>query len=254
MSDQDDSHSDQTHFGFEQVHRADKQHRVREVFDSVAPRYDLMNDLMSFGLHRLWKRFTVNLAAVRPGETVLDLAGGTGDLARQFAKRVGRDGHVILSDINQAMLSRGRERMIDHGVLGNMGFMVANAEKLPIRDAAADCITIAFGLRNVTEQNAALAEMYRCLKPGGRVLILEFSTPAIAALRPAYDWYSFNVLPRMGRLVADDADSYRYLAESIRMHPDQQTMKHMMEEAGFENCQYFNLSGGIVAIHRGYRI
>ena len=245
---------DETDFGFERVRREDKQQRVRGVFDSVASRYDLMNDLMSMGLHRIWKRFTVALAGIRPGERVLDLAGGTGDLAGAFLPQVGRDGWVVLSDINAAMLGRGRERQVDAGRAGNLMYVQINAEALPFPEASVDCITIGFGLRNVTDKPAALREMARVLRPGGRALVLEFSQPRLAPLKPAYDWYSFNVLPRLGRLVAGDADSYRYLAESIRMHPDQETLKSMMVEAGFAHCQYFNLAGGIVAVHRGFKV
>lgn len=242
-----------THFGYETVPVTEKAGRVRGVFDSVAARYDIMNDLMSAGLHRLWKRFAVEQAGVRPGQTVLDLAGGTGDLAREFVGAVGGEGRVVLADINHAMLVQGRRRLIDAGAAGNLSIVQVDAEALPFADSSFDCITIGFGLRNVTDQRAALASMYRVLKPGGKLLILEFSRP-VDALRPAYDFYSFNVLPMLGRLVADDADSYRYLAESIRMHPDQDTLLGMMQEAGFERCRYNNLSGGIVALHVGYRI
>jgi demethylmenaquinone methyltransferase/2-methoxy-6-polyprenyl-1,4-benzoquinol methylase len=241
-----------THFGFRQVPVEEKTGRVREVFDSVAGSYDIMNDVMSFGIHRIWKRIVVDMAGLRPGQQVLDLAGGTGDLTRLMAQRVGRQGRVVLSDINAAMIREGRGRLLDHGIAGNVGFVQANAEQLPFPDNHFDCITIAFGLRNVTHKQEALAAMYRVLKPGGRLLILEFSRPR-RALRPAYDFYSFNVLPRLGAWIARDADSYRYLAESIRMHPDQQTLKGMMETAGFEDCDYHNLTGGIVAIHRGYK-
>jgi demethylmenaquinone methyltransferase/2-methoxy-6-polyprenyl-1,4-benzoquinol methylase len=241
-----------THFGFKQVPVEEKAGRVREVFDSVAGNYDIMNDVMSLGIHRIWKRIAVDMAGIRPGQQVLDLAGGTGDLTRLMAARVGKQGSIVLSDINAAMIRNGRSRLLDHGVAGNVSFVQANAEQLPFADRRFDCITIAFGLRNVTHKQAALEAMYRCLKPGGRLLILEFSRPA-RALKPAYDFYSFNILPRLGGWIARDADSYRYLAESIRMHPDQQTLQGMMEAAGFEDCDYHNLSGGIVAIHRGYR-
>ncbi len=254
MNRDQDPRPDDIDFGFERVRREDKQRLVRGVFDSVADRYDLMNDLMSMGLHRIWKRFTVALAGVRPGERVLDLAGGTGDLAGAFLPQVGREGLVILSDINAAMLGRGRERQVDAGHAGNLVYVQANAEALPLASGSVDCVTIGFGLRNVTDKPAALREMGRVLRPGGRALVLEFSQPRIAPLKPVYDWYSFNVLPRLGRLVAGDADSYRYLAESIRVHPDQETLKSMMVEAGFARCQYFNLAGGIVAVHRGFRI
>jgi demethylmenaquinone methyltransferase/2-methoxy-6-polyprenyl-1,4-benzoquinol methylase len=241
-----------THFGFRDVPVADKARHVREVFDSVADNYDLMNDLMSFGVHRLWKRFTIGMADLQPGQYVLDLAGGTGDLTRLMAPRVGREGLVVLSDINAAMLGNGRSQLLDKGIAGNVDFAQANAEQLPFRDNSFDLVTMAFGLRNVTDKQQALASIYRVLRPGGRLLVLEFSRPA-AALKPAYDFYSFSILPKLGRLVARDEASYRYLAESIRMHPDQQTLRDMMQQAGFENCDYHNLTGGIVAIHRGYK-
>ncbi len=243
-----------THFGFEQVPLGDKARRVGEVFDSVADRYDLMNDLMSFGVHRLWKRYAVELSGVRPGQRVLDLAAGSGDLARRFAGLVGPSGEVVLSDINASMLMRGREHMVEAGLVGNVGYAQADAERLPFADNHFDCVSIGFGLRNVTHKETALAEMRRVLRPGGRALVLEFSHPKSAPLKAAYDLYSFRLLPVMGKLVARDADSYRYLAESIRMHPDQDTLKGMMEQAGFERCEYFNLSGGIVALHRGYKM
>ena len=242
-----------THFGYETVPREQKASRVRDVFDSVAGRYDLMNDLMSGGLHRVWKRFTIEHANLRRGQTVLDLAGGTGDLARRFLDDVGSAGRVVLADINASMLVEGRRRLIDAGAAGNLSIAQVDAENLPFAGSSFDCVTIAFGLRNVTDQNAALASMFRVLKPGGKVLILEFSKPA-KALEPAYDWYSFTMLPLMGKLVADDAGSYQYLAESIRMHPDQETLLGMMQDAGFERCRFHNLSGGIVALHTGYRI
>lgn len=241
-----------THFGFRDVPLADKARHVREVFDSVADNYDLMNDLMSFGIHRLWKRFTIGMAELKPGQRVLDLAGGTGDLTRLMAPQVGHEGLVVLSDINAAMLGNGRSQLLDKGIAGNVDFAQANAEQLPFRDNSFDLVTMAFGLRNVTDKQQALHSIYRVLRPGGRLLVLEFSRPA-AALKPAYDFYSFNILPKLGRLVAKDEASYRYLAESIRMHPDQQTLRSMMQQAGFENCDYHNLSGGIVAIHRGYK-
>lgn len=244
---------DTTHFGFQSVPWREKQRRVGAVFDSVADRYDVMNDLMSLGIHRLWKRFTIDISGVRKGERVLDLAGGTGDLTAKLARRVGPGGRVTLSDINAAMLSRGRERLTDRGVVGNVDYVLANAEALPFAEDSFDCITMAFGLRNVTDKDAALRSMFEVLKPGGRVLILEFSKPLVPGLSPLYDQYSFRVLPLLGRLVAHDAASYRYLAESIRMHPDQQTLREMMERAGFERCQVFNMTGGIVAVHRGYK-
>ena len=244
---------DTTHFGYETVAVEDKAARVRGVFDSVAGNYDLMNDLMSGGLHRLWKRFTVDQAMVRKGQVVLDLAGGTGDLARRFAGQVGSSGHVVLADINHAMLAEGRRRLVDAGVGGNLSIAQVDAERLPFADASFDAVSIAFGLRNVTDKDAALRSIHRVLKPGGKLLILEFSQP-VEGLRPAYDLYSFKVLPWLGKVVARDADSYRYLAESIRMHPDQETLIGMMTDAGFDKCRYHNLVGGIVALHVGYRV
>ena len=243
-----------THFGFQQVPIEEKAARVREVFDSVASRYDLMNDLMSLGIHRLWKRHAIALAGVRRGQRVLDLASGTGDLAERFAEIVGTGGQVVMTDINAAMLARGRDRLLDKGRVGNLNYSLANAEKLPFASDLFDCVTISFGLRNVTHKDWALAEMYRVLRPGGRLLILEFSHPTSKAFSRVYDLYSFNVLPVLGRLVTNDADSYRYLAESIRMHPDQDSLRVMMACAGFERCTYFNLTGGVVAIHRGYKL
>ncbi len=243
-----------THFGYQKIPVEEKTQRVREVFRSVAGKYDLMNDLMSFGIHRLWKYFTVLLAQIRPGQRVLDLAGGTGDLAARIVPRVGPRGEVVLADINEAMLAVGRERLTDLGLVGNVRYVQANAEALPFPDDYFDRVTIAFGLRNVTDKDAALRAMYRVLKPGGEVLVLEFSKPRLPGLRPLYDLYSFTALPVMGRLVAGDADSYRYLAESIRVHPDQDTLLAMMEGAGFERCRYHNLSGGIVALHRGFKL
>jgi demethylmenaquinone methyltransferase/2-methoxy-6-polyprenyl-1,4-benzoquinol methylase len=243
-----------THFGYEQVDAKDKAGRVRQVFDSVATRYDLMNDLMSMGIHRLWKRFAVELAGIRRGQKVLDLASGTGDLAARFAGLVGPDGLVVMTDINAAMLEQGRGRMADQGVVGNVKYTQVNAENIPFPDNHFDCVTIGFGLRNVTDKQRAINEMFRILKPGGRALILEFSHPRGEPLKSAYDIYSFKVLPTLGKLVADDEDSYRYLAESIRMHPDQETLKGMMEQSGFERCDYHNLTGGIVAVHRGFKL
>ncbi len=240
-------------FGFEQVATEDKARRVRGVFDSVASRYDLMNDLMSLGIHRLWKRFTIEQTGLRPGDRALDVAGGTGDLSLGMARRVGAEGRVVLTDINAAMLTLGRDRLLDQGFSSSISCCVADAEQLPFADASFDCVTIGFGLRNVTDKAAALASMYRVLKPGGQLLVLEFSRPVAPGLAPIYDLYSFKLLPAMGRIVAGDSDSYRYLAESIRMHPDQDTLQQMMIDSGFENCRYHNLSGGIVALHRGYR-
>ncbi len=240
-------------FGYQQVAAGEKASRVRAVFDSVAGRYDLMNDLMSFGVHRLWKRFLLSQTGLRPGQRALDVAGGTGDLALGLARQVGTAGRVVLSDINAAMLAHGRDRLLDAGVVTQVEYVLANAEALPFPDAAFDCVTIGFGLRNVTDKAAALASMYRVLKPGGQLLILEFSKPVAPGLAPLYDAYSFRVLPALGRLVARDADSYRYLAESIRVFPDQATLATMMRDAGFEGVRHHNLTGGIVALHRGWR-
>ena len=253
MSSQDNLTDDTTNFGYERVKMAEKAGRVREVFDSVAAQYDVMNDLMSGGLHRLWKRFTIELSAIRSGQTVLDIAGGTGDLAAKFSKLVGADGKVILADINAAMLSVGRDRLIDKGALSNIDVVQADAQFLPFDDNSIDCITIAFGLRNVTDKAKALRSMHRVLKPGGRVLVLEFSKPTSPLLSKVYDAYSFSALPAMGKLITDDADSYRYLAESIRKHPDQESLLEMVEDAGFVDCRYHNMTGGIVAVHRGIK-
>ena len=242
-----------THFGFRNVPVGEKSRHVRQVFDSVADNYDLMNDMMSLGIHRLWKRYAINMATLKPGERVLDLAGGTGDLTRLMAPIVGERGHITLADINAAMLSNGRSRLLDKGISGNVDFAQVDAEQLPFPDNSFDLVTMAFGLRNVTDKQRALYSLYRVIKPGGRLLVLEFSRPK-ALLKPAYDFYSFAVLPTLGRFIARDESSYRYLAESIRMHPDQQTLQSMMEQAGFERCDYHNLSGGIVAIHRGYKL
>jgi len=242
-----------THFGFREVPESAKAGLVGQVFSSVASRYDVMNDVMSFGIHRLWKRFTIEQAGVRAGQKVLDLAGGTGDLAAQFVTQVGTAGSVTVADINAAMLDVGRARFADRGLAGNVEFVQANAECLPFQDNHFDCITIAFGLRNVTHIDAALASMFRVLKPGGRLLVLEFSKPVLPGLNAVYDAYSFHLLPKLGKLIANDEESYRYLVESIRKHPDQETLKAMMEKAGFERAHYFNLSGGIVALHKGYK-
>jgi demethylmenaquinone methyltransferase/2-methoxy-6-polyprenyl-1,4-benzoquinol methylase len=248
-----DREENTTYFGFTRVARDSKAGMVRGVFDSVASRYDLMNDLMSGGIHRLWKRFTIELSAARPGQTVLDIAGGTGDLAARFSRLVGPEGKVILADINAAMLEVGRDRLIDKGATGNIEVVQADAQALPFDDNSIDCITIAFGLRNVTDKDMALRSMLRVLRPGGRLLILEFSKPTSPLLGKVYDQYSFQILPAMGRLIAQDADSYRYLAESIRKHPDQETLLDMMRDAGFAECQYHNMTGGIVAVHRGLK-
>ncbi|WP_018863233.1 MULTISPECIES: bifunctional demethylmenaquinone methyltransferase/2-methoxy-6-polyprenyl-1,4-benzoquinol methylase UbiE [Thioalkalivibrio] len=242
-----------THFGYQSVPESEKASRVGEVFHSVASRYDVMNDLMSMGIHRIWKRYTLERTGVRPGMKILDLAGGTGDLAGAFAPRVGAKGQIVVCDINASMLEAGRDRMLDEGHVGNLDFVQADAEQLPYPDDYFDRVTIAFGLRNVTRKERALAEMRRVIKPGGRVLVLEFSQP-MAPLRPIYDVYSFKMLPLMGKLVANDADSYRYLAESIRMHPDQETLAGMMRDAGLERVEYDNLTGGIVALHRGTKL
>ena len=241
----------ETHFGFETVPEHEKASRVRGVFSSVADNYDVMNDLMSMGLHRLWKAFTIQVSGVRAGERVLDVAGGTADLSSAFAKRVGPTGEVWLTDINNAMLTRGRDRLLDEGVLSPAA--QCDAEKLPFPSDHFDIVTVAFGLRNMTHKDRALAEMRRVLRPGGRLLVLEFSK-VWEPLGPAYDLYSFKLLPWLGKKIADDADSYRYLAESIRMHPDQETLKGMMEQVGLERVEYFNLTAGIVALHRGYKL
>jgi demethylmenaquinone methyltransferase/2-methoxy-6-polyprenyl-1,4-benzoquinol methylase len=243
-----------TDFGFERLPWQDKKQRVKGVFDSVAPRYDLMNDVMSFGLHRLWKRFTIAKCGLKAGQRALDVAAGSADLARGLARRVGRDGRVVVTDINAEMLAQGRDRMLDAGFAGNVDYLLADAEALPFVDRSFHCITIGFGLRNVTDKPAALASMHRVLKPGGRLLVLEFSAPRLGPVNAAYDAYSFQVLPRLGQLLAGDAASYRYLAESIRRHPDQESLRGLMQTAGFERVEYFNLSGGIVALHLGFRL
>jgi len=243
-----------THFGFRKVASEDKAKLVRAVFDSVASKYDVMNDLMSLGIHRIWKRLAIQLSHVRPGEKVLDLAGGTGDMTRFFHERVGAQGLVMLSDINAEMLKRGRDRLLDEGIVEGVSYAQIDAESLPFRDNQFDCVCIAFGLRNVTRKDEALKAMHRVLKPGGRVIILEFSEVKGELLKKTYDLYSFKVLPIIGKLVANDADSYRYLAESIRMHPNQDALKQMMISAGFERTEYFNLTQGVVAVHRGYKV
>jgi demethylmenaquinone methyltransferase/2-methoxy-6-polyprenyl-1,4-benzoquinol methylase len=244
----------ETHFGYKTVDEDAKEGLVAGVFHSVASKYDIMNDVMSFGIHRIWKKIAMQHTGLKPGGIALDVAGGTGDLTMQMADQVGPTGKIIISDINRSMLEEGRRRLLDRGYGGNIEFVEANAEDLPFEDNSFDCITIAFGLRNVTHQDRALQSMYRVLKPGGRLLVLEFSKPVIPALSKAYDFYSFNVLPKMGKAIANDEDSYRYLAESIRMHPDQETLKHMMQDAGFERCTYHNMTGGIVALHKGFKL
>ncbi|GAA5090158.1 MAG: bifunctional demethylmenaquinone methyltransferase/2-methoxy-6-polyprenyl-1,4-benzoquinol methylase UbiE [Alcaligenaceae bacterium] len=240
-----------THFGFQTVAEHEKATKVAEVFHSVAQRYDVMNDLMSGGLHRIWKSFTIGRAAVRPGMKILDIAGGTGDLSKAFARKVGPSGQVWLTDINSSMLGVGRDRLLDKGIVTPVA--VCDAEYLPFPDGYFDRVSVAFGLRNMTHKDQALAEMYRVLKPGGKLLVLEFSQIA-KPLAPAYDWYSFNILPKIGKIVAQDEDSYRYLAESIRMHPDQETLAQMMRDVGLERVQYFNLTAGICALHEGIRL
>ena len=241
-------------FGFEEIPAGEKQARVGAVFESVAERYDLMNDLMSLGLHRSWKQFTARIARVRPGARILDLAGGTGDLTARLAPRVGSEGSVVLADINRRMLDRGRSRLIDCGLAGCVHIAQCNAQRLPFPDRSFDRVVIGFGLRNVTDKDRALAEMYRVLRPAGMLLVLEFSRLTVPALERAYDLYSFSVLPRLGRIVAGDADSYRYLAESIRRHPNQEALLAAMREAGFERAEHYNLACGIVAVHKGYRL
>ncbi|MCK7459744.1 bifunctional demethylmenaquinone methyltransferase/2-methoxy-6-polyprenyl-1,4-benzoquinol methylase UbiE [Idiomarina aminovorans] len=248
-----DKNQESIDFGYQKVARHQKKNLVADVFQSVAAKYDVMNDLMSFGVHRLWKRYTIDCSGVRRGMKVLDIAGGTGDLTAQFSRRVGKEGDVVLADINDAMLKVGRDKLRDSGVVGNVRYVQADAEELPFDDNTFDVITIAFGLRNVTDKDKALRSMLRVLKPGGRVLILEFSKPVSAALNQVYDFYSFNILPKMGQAVANDAGSYQYLAESIRMHPDQETLKTMMTAAGYEKVDYQNMTGGVVALHRGYK-
>jgi demethylmenaquinone methyltransferase/2-methoxy-6-polyprenyl-1,4-benzoquinol methylase len=242
-----------THFGFREVPEFAKAGLVSDVFTSVADKYDLMNDLMSLGIHRLWKRFTLEQSSVRRGNWVLDVAGGSGDMTERFARRVGGEGMVVLADINSAMLENARARLADAGIVGNVNVVRADAERLGFCENRFDCVCITFGLRNVTKIDLALASMYRTLKPGGRVLVLEFSKPVLPILERLYDAYSFSVLPWLGRIVANDEASYRYLVESIRKHPDQETLKGMMEQAGFERVHYFNLTGGIVALHKGYK-
>jgi demethylmenaquinone methyltransferase/2-methoxy-6-polyprenyl-1,4-benzoquinol methylase len=247
------NNNDTTHFGYQTVKTAEKAERVREVFDSVATNYDLMNDLMSLGAHRVWKAFALARTGLHQGDQALDLAGGTGDLSAGMSKQVGAQGHVFHTDINAAMLAEGSDRLLDKGLSANITSLQVDAESLPFDNGSMNCVTIGFGLRNVTDKPAALKEMTRVLKPGGRVLVLEFSKPVLKWLEPVYDAYSFKVLPALGKLVANDAASYRYLAESIRMHPDQETLRAMMTTAGLEDCCFHNLSGGIVALHVGYK-
>lgn len=254
MTEKDNDNSDLADFGFESVPWKEKKPRVRAVFDSVAERYDVMNDVMSLGMHRLWKRFTVARSGLRAGQSALDVAAGTGDLSMGLAPRVGPTGRVVVTDINANMLRKARERLINEGLVGGVQFVQADAEQLPFRSATFHCVSIGFGLRNVTDKAAALRSMRRVLRPGGRLLVLEFSTSRLVPLAPLYDLYSFQVLPRLGRLLVNDADSYRYLAESIRRHPDQEQLVALMMEQGFERCQYHNLAGGIVALHIGFRL
>jgi demethylmenaquinone methyltransferase/2-methoxy-6-polyprenyl-1,4-benzoquinol methylase len=242
-----------THFGYTDVPVAEKQEKVAQVFHSVAHKYDIMNDLMSAGVHRLWKRFTIEMSGARTGQKILDLAGGTGDLAALFAAKVGDKGQVVLADINDSMLKVGRDRMIDRGLLNNLSYAQVNAECLPFADNTFDCITIAFGLRNVTDKQKALESMFRVLKPGGRLLVLEFSKPIYPWLSKVYDQYSFSLLPKIGKWITGDQDSYQYLAESIRMHPTQEVLKQMFADAGFADNEFHNLTGGIVALHRGFK-
>jgi demethylmenaquinone methyltransferase/2-methoxy-6-polyprenyl-1,4-benzoquinol methylase len=243
----------QTHFGYQNVESNKKEQLVANVFHSVAAKYDIMNDVMSFGVHRLWKRFTIDAANVRPGNKILDLAGGTGDLTRKFSELVGDQGQVVLADINDSMIKVGREKLHNLGAVGNIEYVQANAQHLPFAENTFDVVTIAFGLRNVTDKDEALRSIYRVLKPGGRLLVLEFSKPTQDWLNKAYDFYSFKILPEMGGLIANDKDSYQYLSESIRMHPNQETLKGMMETAGFDQVNYTNLTGGIVALHKGFK-
>lgn len=245
--------NNKTHFGYQEIPVQEKAGKVAEVFHSVAKNYDVMNDLMSFGVHRVWKKFCIDMGQFRPGQKVLDLAGGTGDLTAKISPLVGDDGEVVLADINSSMLNIGRERLLDKGLFRNIQFVQADAESLPFPDNYFDRIIIGFGLRNVTDKLQALKSMQRVLKPGGFLLVLEFSKPTFPGLDKIYDFYSFKILPKIGKLIAKDEQSYQYLAESIRMHPDQASLKSMMQEAGFENCDFFNLSGGIVAVHKGYK-
>ncbi len=245
---------EKTHFGFRQVQSSDKANMVADVFHSVAGKYDLMNDAMSFGLHRIWKQFTLDHTGLRVGHKALDLAGGTGDITKKMARRVGPEGQVVLADINESMIKVGRDRLTELAVVGNVDYVQADAEALPFPDDYFNCITIGFGLRNVTNKDRAIRSMFRVLKPGGRLLVLEFSKPTVPGLNTIYDQYSFKLLPVMGKILANDSESYQYLAESIRMHPDQETLKGMIEEAGFERVSYHNLTGGIVALHKAFKL
>ena len=249
----DSQQTDTTHFGYKDVPVEQKQSLVAEVFQSVAGKYDLMNDAMSFGAHRLWKWFAIGQSGVKAGDKVLDLAAGSGDLSLEFAKKVGASGHVTMTDINEAMLAVGRKKLTNKGIVGNIDYAIVNAEELPYPDQHFDCISISFGLRNVTNKDQALAEMARCLKPGGRMIVLEFSKPTIEWLEKLYDMYSFNVIPKLGKWLANDSESYQYLVESIRQHPDQDTLKEMMLSAGFDEVKYHNLTGGVVALHIGMK-
>jgi demethylmenaquinone methyltransferase/2-methoxy-6-polyprenyl-1,4-benzoquinol methylase len=242
-----------TDFGFSEISVEEKVKKVKGVFDSVASNYDIMNDVMSMGIHRFWKRHTIELSGIRPGNIVLDLAGGTGDLTKQFSKRVGKTGKVVLADINESMVRVGRDRLTDLGIIGNVDYVISNAEALNYADNTFDLVTIAFGLRNVTNKDQALAEIYRVLKPGGQLMVLEFSKVTQPLMAKAYDFYSFKILPKLGKMIANDEESYQYLAESIRMHPDQETLKSMMNDAGFDKAEYLNMSNGIVALHRGWK-
>jgi len=252
-SNQHNADDKETHFGFQQVPVEEKVIKVGEVFHSVAQQYDVMNDLMSFGIHRIWKRITRELSGLRTGQQVLDLAGGTGDLSMLFSDVVGEQGNVVLTDINESMLLVGRDRLTDKGYFQNISYAILNGEKLPFPDNSFDLISIGFGLRNFTDKEKALSAILRCLKPGGRLLVLEFSKPTNPLLEKMYDIYSFSVIPKIGKIVTNDSESYQYLAESIRQHPDQETLKSMMHDAGFEDCEYFNMTGGIVAVHRGFK-
>lgn len=247
------SEKKKTHFGYQSVNLDEKEGKVKQVFDSVADKYDLMNDLMSFGIHRLWKRYTACVSQLHPGDKVLDVASGSGDLSKLFSQRVGKKGHVYVTDINETMLNVGRDNLTNAGVVNNVSYVLANAECLPFRTNYFNCLSIGFGLRNVTDKPKALKSMYDTLAPGGKLMILEFSTPSLPLLKPIYDLYSFSLLPKIGEWVANDKESYVYLAESIRMHPDQEALKKMIENAGFDDCTYHNLSGGIVALHTAYK-